>query len=149
MKASVVSSHSKVFSLGRKRSLAVRSCSVRSMSEATESSEVSTLRVCILRAYLRKAVHSVLVGILLKDFQIKRLSSEKTTTTNDSKGSLPSFQISWGKHLSSGVSRSCVPHNASKMGSQKPLRQHANATAVTFASDAMSSHARSPGYHPH
>jgi len=81
MNASVASSHSKAFSLERKGSLVIRSYSVRRMSEATGSLEVSTVRAGILRAYLWKAVHSALVGILLKDFPIKQLSAEKMTTT--------------------------------------------------------------------
>ena len=41
------------------------------------------------------------------------------------------------------MSRRCVSHNASSKGSSKILQQHANETAVAFASDATSSCARS------
>ena len=52
-------------------------------------------------------------------------------------------QISGGKHLSSGASSFWVSHNTSNTGFSKLLQQHANATAVAFASDATSSHAKS------
>jgi hypothetical protein len=52
-------------------------------------------------------------------------------------------QTSLGKDLSSGGSRSCVSHNVSSAGSSKLLQEHAKATAVAFASDPTSSHARS------
>jgi len=79
---SVASSHSKVLSLGSKGTLTVRSCSARRTSEVMGSSKVSTLRRRILRVCFWKSVHSSFVGILLKDFQIKRFSPEIVNAIN-------------------------------------------------------------------
>ena len=144
MNAFVAPVHTNSLSPGNQGSLTVRSCSARRISEVTGSLEVSTLSFRILRAYFREWAHSNFVGILLKAFQTKQLSaSEINSTARLTKPPLLSSQASCGIHLSSGVSRSCVSHNASNTGSSKLLQQHANATAVAFASEATSSHARS------
>ena len=54
-----------------------------------------------------------------------------------------SFQTSPGRDLSNTSSPCCSAHNTSNTGSSKLLQQHANETAIPFASDATSSHARS------
>ena len=75
--ASVASSHSNVFSFGRKGLLAVRSCRARKTSGATSSLK-STLSFCTLRALFWKTIYSAFVGTLSKDLQNKSLSEEKT-----------------------------------------------------------------------
>src|ERR1700749_2056628 len=68
MNVSVMRLHSKVFSLGRKGSLAVRSCNGDRMPGVKGSLMVSTVSVRILRVCFWNSVHSAFVGILLKDF---------------------------------------------------------------------------------
>ena len=79
----------------------------------------------------------------MKRFQNNYLSGESVKAINWlTKFPLRSNQTSCGRHFNSGISPSCVLHNASNTGSSKLLQQRANETAVAFASDATSSCAR-------
>ena len=67
------SSHSNVFSRGRKGSFAVRSCNGSRMSKIAGYVKAYILRFRTLRVYFRKLAHSAFVGIflILNDFRTK------------------------------------------------------------------------------
>lgn len=92
----------------------------------------------ILRTYFLKRANSVVVGSLVKVFQIESLERGSGKMHIYALTYPTVFETPFGKHSSVGGNLACVAHNTSNTESSKLLQQHARLTAVAFHSGAVS-----------